>query len=176
MKKFFKFNVLFIMSIISIFTCSGCFNNTMINIKGIEIYVSNVNSNREYEITFLSIDIVSDNEQIKIYQKENPTYIITKPNKPFSETYFAPNVNSIINAKSDKFILLVNLTVKYLNKEYHTSCNETILIVKKNNEITLKNERYKDTIISEIAELSFNIDSNITEYLTLDFNYSQIKN
>ena len=59
MKNFFKISALCMMTIILSFICTGCSNNTLINIKGIELYVANVNSDREYEITFLSIEIVS---------------------------------------------------------------------------------------------------------------------
>ncbi len=175
MKKIYSL-ILILGITLSCLLLTACNSETIINFKGIEIFVANANSKNEYDITYLSIDIIDNGNITKLYQKENPSYKITKPNKSYEETFFAPNISNILKTKSNKFVLIVNLTIKDGNKEYNLNSIDTILIIKKENDITLRNEKYKNTILSDIANYQFNIDNNEKENLTLHFNYSQIKN
>ena len=176
--------VLSLCSVFCILCCSilffGCNENNknIINIKGIEIMVSNAESKNQYPIEYLSINVLDlqTNEITQIYEETNPDYIITLPKSPMSEAFFNANQNSILKINGDKFRLIVNLTIKYNNESIYLNANENIVIIKTKDNFSIKNEKYKDTIIGDLINFNFTLNNGQTENLSLHFNYEEIKN
>ena len=176
--------VLSLCSVFCILCCSilffGCNENNknIINIKGIEIIIANAESKNQYPIEYLSINALDSqsNEIIPIYEQENPDYIITLPKSPISEAFFNANKNSILTVNGNNFTLLVTLVIKFNNESIYLNANENIVIIKTNDNFSLKNEKYKDTIIGDLINFNFTLNNGQTENLSLHFNYEEIKN